>query len=737
MGDPTSYDVRASWRRLIGLAALAAIGLTCRDQGGTQPDPTYAAPVQLAVHVPTVEDAPVIDVGTLNVIVVRNASNELLLDTTILAADARDFELEVNLPLGAPTEELRFVLRAFDTSSPARPVYVDGRVLLATADEALTADIWLTYDGPDAAVTTIAVSAASTLVHVGETVVLTAIAKDNQADPIQTMLRWVSRDPAALSVDSVSGIVTGLAESPGVWVVATNVTGIRDSVPVTVLAAVETIDVTPASPVTLVLGETVTLTAIVTDAQSRPIPASPVQWHSAGSTVASVSVTGVVTALSVGSAPIIATAGGKSDTTVVEVVPAPTPNLRFYTLPEWSTLGAGQFLERSVSRISPFSSSMVVNLSSSDTSIATVPDSVIIPAGSEYVRFIVRSRYNTGTVRITATARGSVPVSVDLRVTQPQLVRPRVALPAPSGAEDGIEAGTSKTIIYTSRPRPTAIRIETADDMYYSHPLNEDLILTLSSSNPSVARFTEATATIPAGSYELVVPVVYGEVGTAVMTASDARELPITHQPLVDSVTVTPPKLEFRSDHPAVTGVGLSQTFQVTNLFFDDPVAVTLRGDASPNTRFSPTSFSVGYGAMSYQTIEVIGTSVGVDTIIMTGPEGVLGDTLIVDVGTPQLNPIVNWPVSMRVGEVVAAFVQPRNHQGRVMSVAEPVTFTIAGSPPVRFYTSYQATEEITAFTLGGSAYTLYIKAVAAGTATVSITSPTYTPYSNTITVNP
>jgi len=73
--------------------------------------------------------------------------------------------------------------------------------------------------------------------------------------------------------------------------------------------------------VSLRLGHTVTLSAMVWDALGEPISASDVSWRSLAPTLASVDASGVVRALADGHARIAASIEGVSDSITVDVLP--------------------------------------------------------------------------------------------------------------------------------------------------------------------------------------------------------------------------------------------------------------------------------------------------------------------------------------------------------------------------------------------------------------------------------
>ena len=84
-----------------------------------------------------------------------------------------------------------------------------------------------------------------------------------------------------------------------------------------------TLTVTPASVSFSVLGETEQLTAAVLDQNQATMSGAPVTWSSSGSSVASVSSTGLVTAVADGTATITATSGAANGSASVTVLAAP------------------------------------------------------------------------------------------------------------------------------------------------------------------------------------------------------------------------------------------------------------------------------------------------------------------------------------------------------------------------------------------------------------------------------
>ncbi len=156
---------------------------------------------------------------------------------------------------------------------------------------------------------------------------------------------------------------------------------------------------------TVNVGSTIALSASPRDRNGSVLGGTPVSWSSSSPSVASVSSTGVVSGVAVGSAVITASAGGASGTATVTVTPDDTPASITLTPagPLALTGGATATLSSTV-RASDghVVASAPVTLSSSEPLVATVTAGGVVTAG------------RTGTATITAT---SGPASASLTVT--------------------------------------------------------------------------------------------------------------------------------------------------------------------------------------------------------------------------------------------------------------------------------------------------------------------------------
>ncbi len=136
-------------------------------------------------------------------------------------------------------------------------------------------------------VASVTVNPAMPSVFVGQTTQLSAVAKDSAGNVLPgRVVRWSTTNTAVATIDSVAGVLTGVAQ--GNTYVRARSEGIVDSVVATV---------SPAPPSTVILspalaqvdvGQTVSYSAVVTDASGNPIPNPTVNYSSLSPSIASV-----------------------------------------------------------------------------------------------------------------------------------------------------------------------------------------------------------------------------------------------------------------------------------------------------------------------------------------------------------------------------------------------------------------------------------------------------------------
>ncbi|MEO7712245.1 MAG: Ig-like domain-containing protein, partial [Gemmatimonadaceae bacterium] len=175
--------------------------------------------------------------------------------------------------------------------------------------------------GPGGAVATVSVSPSASTVMIGAELPLQVVVRDDIGAPLSNVsIVWSVRDGNIASV-SPAGVVTGRAL--GSTQVAASAGGRSGISTITVQQpAVASVGVQPGAA-NLVVGDSTTLTVLVTDVGGRTVTNRLLVWTSSDTRVATVSSTGAVTASGVGSAIITASSEGKSGTATVTVVRAP------------------------------------------------------------------------------------------------------------------------------------------------------------------------------------------------------------------------------------------------------------------------------------------------------------------------------------------------------------------------------------------------------------------------------
>ena len=246
--------------------------------------------------------------------------------------------------------------------------------------------------------------ATADLDALGATVQLSAVALDARGNTIDTAFSWASSDQAVATVTG-TGLVTAL--SNGSAIILASAGGVTASASIAVQQNVDSVAVTPAASQLEALGATVQLSATALDARGNTV-GTAFSWTSSDQAVATVSETGLVTALSNGSATISASTSSKTalaSITVEQVVAAITVTPTVDTL-----VSLGETIQAAAVAFDAndsVSTGHTFEWVSTDESVATVSNSGLITAVLD------------GSVTITATANG---VSADAGITVLQKV---------------------------------------------------------------------------------------------------------------------------------------------------------------------------------------------------------------------------------------------------------------------------------------------------------------------------
>ncbi len=253
-----------------------------------------------------------------------------------------------------------------------------------------------------AAVTVIPVPVASVTVaptpdtiFVSRTVQIVATPGDEAGAALTgRTVTWSSSDTTVATV-AATGLVTGRVA--GTATVTATVEGRSGSAQIVVRPMpVASIALSPSAP-SLVAGGSLTLTAVLKDADGTVLTGRAVTWASGNAAIASVDGTGKVTAVAVGSTAITATSGTASAQVTVTVLAAPVAAVVVAapggttSFPSASTLQLTAVAQDSAGATL---ANRTITWSSSDTTAATVSSTGLV------------TMLKTGAVTITATSEG-------------------------------------------------------------------------------------------------------------------------------------------------------------------------------------------------------------------------------------------------------------------------------------------------------------------------------------------
>ena len=298
-------------------------------------------------------------------------------------------------------------------------VAVTSLSLMACTDDVITTPAF------ESKVTTIVVTPAASQMDMGRTVTLTAVVKD-QRDSVMTgkTVTWMSNNtPVATVVTAVATAGTTTATVTGVTKgtanIVASVEGKSTTVPVFVVdPTVATVTVTATVPTTFFVGETLQATSTARDASNNALTSFVTSWTSSAPTVASVSTSGLITALSAGTTTITAASGGKTGTLNITVSLVPVARV-VLTLPKAAQVGRSTSVAadlRNSSGTALSSTSRTFGWHSSNESIATISATGVITGltyGTTIVTCVVENKVGTLVVNVTETGINYIVVSPD------------------------------------------------------------------------------------------------------------------------------------------------------------------------------------------------------------------------------------------------------------------------------------------------------------------------------------
>ncbi|HEX4932333.1 MAG TPA: Ig-like domain-containing protein, partial [Gemmatimonadaceae bacterium] len=246
---------------------------------------------------------------------------------------------------------------------------------------------------------TLAVTNAN--MRVGDVQAATAQARDANGSALtDRTITWASSNPAVASVTQ-AGVITAIAV--GATAITASSGGQFATAALTVTPNVASIDLTLGQN-PMIVGAQAQATATAKDAGGAVVPGASISFSSSNTSVATVSASGTVTAVTVGTTNIIATSGAITRSVALTVNPAAVPVATVTIAPNGGNLQIGQTLQLTATTLDGGGATLagrIVTWTSSSPSVASVSSSGLV------------SGVAAGTSTITATSEGkSAQVSV-------------------------------------------------------------------------------------------------------------------------------------------------------------------------------------------------------------------------------------------------------------------------------------------------------------------------------------
>jgi uncharacterized protein YjdB len=270
---------------------------------------------------------------------------------------------------------------------------------------------------PPAPVATVAVAVTPSAVVVGQTAIATVTLADSTGNLLSgRVVTWASSNTTVATVDAGGTVVAKAAGSAMIQATSESKTSAASlSVSAPAPIPVASVSVSPPTA-TLQIGGSTQLSAVTRDGNGNVLTGRVIAWSSTNTGIATVSTSGLVTAVAAGSVSVTASSEGQLGSSAITVsAPAPVPVASVTVAPASSGLLIGATVQLSATTRDANNNVLtgrVVTWTSSNSAISTVSASGLvtaIAAGSATITAL--SETKTGTATITVSAPAPVPVA--------------------------------------------------------------------------------------------------------------------------------------------------------------------------------------------------------------------------------------------------------------------------------------------------------------------------------------
>jgi uncharacterized protein YjdB len=212
------------------------------------------------------------------------------------------------------------------SASGAVTAIATGNASVTAASDGVSASVPVTVGAPSTSVASVSVTLQHSTLMAGESTQATAVARNASGNAVTGgTVTWSSTDDELATV-SAAGVVT-TKQAGSVTIIAT-IDGVSGTQSLTIspppVAAVSSVTLSTPTP-SLTVGQTAQISVVLKDASGNTLTDRSIGWSSSNPSVATVSVSGLVTAVGAGSVTISATSEGKTGTLPLSVLAVTNP----------------------------------------------------------------------------------------------------------------------------------------------------------------------------------------------------------------------------------------------------------------------------------------------------------------------------------------------------------------------------------------------------------------------------
>ncbi len=598
---------------------------------------------------------------------------------------------------------------------------------------------------------------ASNVLIVGQTLSLVAVVRSTTGQQMTTqVVSWDSADPAIVSV-STAGTLTAL--KVGSTVITGSSAGKSSSLTVNVNGTSGG-NVTVSVQGALVVGQSTTASAVVTDPSGVPLPGRSPSWSSRNPGTAIVSAAGLVTGISAGSTVIDAVIDGMQGSANVQVASAAIGSISVSLSVAGGNPGQAATATAMVTDVTGNSvTGKVITWSSSNATVATISQLGIITAvahGTTTITAASEGKSGSSSFVVTAPSAAAV-ATVNLAVANP---RPSVGLTSQVNATLHDAAGnilsgrlvtwtSSTTSVATVSPSGLVTAVGFGTTIVTATSENARSTVTIQVIPPAVTTVTVAPAPAtlqPTQTTQLTVAtkdaagtvltgrlVTYSSSVVAVATVSStglvtalargSAVISVTSEGVVNLVTITVPPVSVVNVSATSVVLQPSATAQATAALLDGsgtPTTNRVLAWTSSNHAVATVSASGVVTAIAKGTANIVATSEGV-----TGSLAITVPTVTtINITAPNSNALQPTQTTQATATLLDVGGATATNRIITWSSSTPSVATVSATGLVTAHVAGTATITVTSEGVTG---TLSVIVPAVNTVTVTATASSLT----------